>query len=148
MERLACPLLCFLVIGCSSASRSGSAAFEACRDVLEAQAAAWNRGDLDAFADGYQRSPEIVFAGVSGVTLGWEDMLSRYRTGYPDREVMGRLEFSELDFQAMSPDVVNVRGAWRLFRSADEPHGRFLLVMREFAGGWKIVLDFTTSDDR
>ena len=147
MRHLTCLLLSCVVVGCSTTSQPGSSAFEACRDVLETQAEAWNRGDLDAFADGYQRSAELVFAGVSGITTGWEDMVSRYRTAYPDREAMGRLTFSDLDFEEMGPDVVNVRGAWRLFRSADEPHGRFLLVMRKFESGWKIVLDFSTSSD-
>ena len=40
------------------------------RAVLEAQAAAWNRGDIDGFMEGYARSPQTTFVSGDEVTRG------------------------------------------------------------------------------
>ncbi|MGH9743149.1 MAG: DUF4440 domain-containing protein, partial [Candidatus Acidiferrum sp.] len=66
--------------------------------VLDAQQAAWNRGDVDAFLVGYWHSPELTFSGSSGISRGWDGVLARYKKNYPDRAAMGHLEFSGLEF--------------------------------------------------
>ena len=48
------------------------------RQVLEDQAAAWNRGDLDAFMEGYWRSEDLVFTSGGNVQRGWQTTLDRY----------------------------------------------------------------------
>src|SRR5262245_32100078 len=48
--------------------------------VLEAQIAAWNRGDLEAFMQSYWQSPELRFASGSTPVRGWASALRRYRT--------------------------------------------------------------------
>src|SRR5712692_2377374 len=68
-----------------------AANLEAIRGVLNAQQAAWNRADVDAFLVGYWRSPEVTFSGSSGVTRGWDGVLARYKKNYPDRAAMGQL---------------------------------------------------------
>ena len=45
---------------------------DAIRVVLNAQEAAWNRGDVDAFLVGYRQSSELTFSGSSGVSRGWD----------------------------------------------------------------------------
>src|SRR5262249_50725899 len=62
---------------------------EAIRAVLNAQQAAWNRGDVEAFVVGYWHSPELTFSGSSGVSRGWDGVLARYKKNYPDRATMG-----------------------------------------------------------
>ena len=44
----------------------------AIRGVLDAQAAAWNRGDLDVFMEGYWKSPDLKFFSGKDITSGWE----------------------------------------------------------------------------
>ena len=61
--------------------------------VLNAQQAAWNRGDVDAFLVGYWQSPELTFSGSSGVSRGWDGVMARYKKTYPDRATMGHLGF-------------------------------------------------------
>src|SRR5215469_7684674 len=79
--------------------------------VLAEQQAAWNRADVGAFMRGYWNSPELTFAGSSGITRGWEPVFERYRKQYPDRAAMGRLEFSELEMRSLGPDAALVLAA-------------------------------------
>jgi beta-aspartyl-peptidase (threonine type) len=132
---------------------AGCAGTDAVRDrreiqeVLTAQAAAWNRGDLDAFLAGYWRSEQTVFAGGDKVHRGFEAMARRYRDAYPTKEKMGRLSFSNLTFEQLEADRAVVTGSWELEIAGSEkrPGGVFTLIWRRFADGWKIVHDHTSS---
>ena len=117
----------------------------AVRAVLDTQVAAWNRGDIEGFMDGYARSVNTVFVSGDSVTHGWQTVLDRYKKGYDTREKMGTLSFSDLEINPMGNDVAVVLGSWRLKRVNDEPHGRFTLIFRKTKVGWKIVHDHTSS---
>jgi hypothetical protein len=60
--------------------------------VLEAQAAAWNRGDLEAFCALY--AADAAFASPTGLIRGRDAVLARYRTKYPDAASRGALSFT------------------------------------------------------
>jgi uncharacterized protein (TIGR02246 family) len=113
--------------------------------VLNAQQAAWNRADVDAFLVGYWRSPEVTFSGTGGVTRGWEGVLARYKKNYPDKAAMGQLDFSGLEFRFLGPDAALVLGRWHLKREKDDVGGVFSLVWQRFPEGWKIVHDHTSA---
>ena len=49
------------------------------RAVLDAQAAAWNRGDIAGYMDGYARSDATTFVSGDTVTHGWQTVLERYQ---------------------------------------------------------------------
>lgn len=115
------------------------------RAVLSAQAASWNRGDLDGFLSGYWRSDDLRFASGGNVARGYDQLVERYRTTYPDRAAMGELSFSDLEIDQISPDAAVVHGAWSLTLEADKPSGLFTLVFRQIGGEWLIVSDTTTS---
>lgn len=117
----------------------------AIRAVLDAQTAAWNRGDIEGFMDGYARSPDIVFISGDSLTHGWQTVFDRYKKGYDSREKMGTLQFSDLDVKVVSKDAAIVIGRWQLTREKDTPHGRFTLIFRRRAEGWRIVHDHTSS---
>ncbi len=119
--------------------------FGECRTVILRQQAAWNRGDLDAFCADYWNSEDLVFATASSTAVGWEAMRDRYRSRYTDRETMGQLAFSELSMSMLADDTVVCRGRWQLNRAKDAPWGRFVIVLRRFDDGWKVVADYTTS---
>lgn len=112
--------------------------------VLNAQQAAWNRGDVDAFLNGYWRSPELTFSGSSGVSRGWDGVLARYKKNYPDRAAMGELDFSRLEFRFLGPDTALVLGKWHLKREPGDIGGVFTLVWQRFPEGWKIIHDHTS----
>ena len=117
----------------------------AVRAVIEAQAAAWNRGDLEGYMDGYERSEETTFISGDTVTRGWQTVLERYRRAYDSREKMGTLEFGEIEVKPLSPFYAVANGRWQLTRASDRPRGRFSLIFRRTNAGWRIVQDTTTS---
>jgi len=130
------------------ASISVSAAVNATNEIqnlLHAQQEAWNRGDIDAFMNGYWRSEETVFVSGDEVTRGWQKVLDRYKTKYSDRAKMGTLTFSNLEITSLSNDSAVALGVWKLKRANDEPHGRFTLIFRRFPEGWKILHDHTSA---
>jgi ketosteroid isomerase-like protein len=114
------------------------------RSVLEMQSAAWNRGDIDAFMEGYWRSPEVEFVGASGITRGWQAVHDRYRRNYPDGKAMGKLSFSNLEVHVDCPDGAFAIGNFQLEREKDRPSGVFTLNFRKFKEGWRVVADHTT----
>jgi ketosteroid isomerase-like protein len=115
------------------------------RAVIEAQAAAWNRGDVEGYMDGYDRSPNTEFVGGDSITRGWQQVLDRYKQRYDTREKMGVLTFSDLEISLISKDAALVLGRWRLKRANDEPHGTFTLLFRKTKAGWRIVHDHSSS---
>jgi len=117
----------------------------AVRAVLDAQRDAWNRGDVEGYMDGYERSKETVFVSGDNVTRGWQTVLDRYKKNYDSREKMGTLTFSDLEITPVGNDAAIVLGRWHLQRVKDEPHGRFTLILRRTRQGWKIIHDHTSS---
>jgi len=115
------------------------------QSVLTAQQDAWNRGDIDAFMNGYARSASTVFVSRDEVERGWETVRDRYRVKYSDRARMGALSFSDTEVTMLSPDAAVVLGRWRLKRANDEPHGRFTLIFKRLSEGWRIVHDHTSA---
>ncbi len=126
-------------------ARANEQAVADVRAVLEAQAAAWNRGDVDGYMDGYERAETTTLVSADTITRGWQTVLDRYKKAYNSREKMGTLAFSELDIKPLSPFYAVATGRWQLTRANDTPHGRFMLLLRRTDAGWRIVHDTTTS---
>jgi ketosteroid isomerase-like protein len=114
------------------------------RAVMKAQEAAWNRGDIDGFMEGYARSGTTEFVSGDKLTRRWQTVRDRYQKKYTSQEKMGRLTFSDLQITMLAPDAAIVLGRWKLARKADQPHGIFTLLFRRTAAGWRIVHDHTS----
>ena len=143
---LSCALLLVLGFIVMAREAPGQTKDEAAvRAVLEAQAAAWNRGDIDGYMDGYDRSPRTEFVGGDSITRGWQEVLDRYKKRYDTRDKMGALTFSDLEITLLGKDAAMVLGRWRLKRASDEPHGTFTLLFRKSKAGWRIVHDHTST---
>jgi ketosteroid isomerase-like protein len=144
--RLTLSIFCSILMAsfvCAAEQSSNSTA--EIQFVLSAQQDAWNRGDIDAFMNGYARSASTVFISEDEVTRGWETVRDRYRVKYSDRAKMGALSFSDIEVTMLSPDAATVLGRWRLKRAKDEPHGRFTLIFKRMPEGWRIVHDHTSA---
>ncbi len=113
--------------------------------ILQTQADAWNRGDIDAFMATYAPVSDLRFASGGSVTYGWQPTLERYKQRYPDRAAMGSLAFSELTVTELAPDAALVFGHWQLTRAQDSPQGLFTLLVRRTPAGWKIFADHTSA---
>ncbi len=129
-----------------SASLLASSA-EEIRAVLDRQARDWNRGDISAFMRGYDRSPELTFAGQSGVRRGFEAVEARYREKYSTPAKMGKLRFSEVEVRMLGENHALVLGRFDLDRAAafgGPASGRFTLVLVKRPQGWRILHDHTS----
>jgi len=129
---------------CAAQEQSPNSAAEI-QSVFTAQQDAWNRGDIDAFMNGYAQSASTVFVSGDEVTRGWDTVRERYRKKYSDRTKMGTLTFSEIEVTPLSADSAVVLGRWKLQRANDHPHGRFTLVFKRLPEGWRIILDHTAA---
>jgi len=114
------------------------------RAVLDQQVAAWNRGDIDGFMDGYARSDKLEFVSGGKITRGWQTVRDRYHRKYESREKMGTLAFSDIEVSSLNATTAVVQGHWSLRRNADQPHGSFVLIFRRQPEGWRIVHDETS----
>jgi ketosteroid isomerase-like protein len=137
-------LFAMLALAAAPAVAASSDSAAEIRAVMAAQVAAWNRGDIDGFMEGYARSKATEFVDGDKLTRGWEAMRNRYRKKYNTRLMMGRVIFSELRITPLGADAALVTGRWKLLRGPDEPHGRFTVLFRRTPVGWRIVHDHTS----
>ncbi|MCP4246154.1 MAG: nuclear transport factor 2 family protein [bacterium] len=116
-------------------------------NVLNAQADAWNRGDLDTFMAHYWPTEELTFSSGGQTTRGWQATLDSYRRRYPTPERMGRLRFDHLEIHPLPPTAALVLGRWHLDRPPDAggpTGGNFSLIFRRIKERWLIVHDHTS----
>ncbi len=116
----------------------------AIEQVLKDQQAAWNEGDIEKFMTGYLNSPELAFIGSGGIQRGYTTVLERYKKRYPDKETMGELSFTDLDFVPAGKRFYLVIGKFSLKRPTDSPSGYFTLLWQKTPQGWKIINDHTS----
>jgi len=128
-----------------AAAQTDAKSIIAIKAVINAQRDAWNKGDIEGYMEGYDKSDNTVFVSGDNINHGWKTVLERYKKSYDSREKMGTLEFSDLEVTILSKDSAVVLGRWLLKRSNDEPHGRFTLIFKKTQSGWRIVHDHTSS---
>ncbi|HOS99493.1 MAG TPA: polysaccharide deacetylase family protein [Acidobacteriota bacterium] len=126
------------------------------RDVvqlLERQAEAWNRGDLEAFCSVYAET--AAFASPKGLTRGRAEVLARYRQSYPDEAARGRLSFEILEILPVQGREVSLLGdarpgrihavsvlaRWAIATAAATRSGLTLLVLHHRGDTWVVVQD-------
>ena len=114
--------------------------------VLSAQAAAWNRGDIAGYMEGYWKSDSLLFTSGGRARRGWKETYETYAARYDTREKMGTLAFSDMEFHSLAPGAAWVFGRWELERAGDRPGGVFTIVLRKFPEGWRVVHDHTSTD--
>ena len=117
------------------------------RAMLKNSEAAWNRGDLAAFASDYEDSPATTFVGKEVTRGGTQAVLDRYRRAYPTPEAMGTLTFSEIEVRSLGEGFALALGKFSLKRSpagGGDASGRFTLVLHKTKSGWKIIHDHTS----
>jgi uncharacterized protein (TIGR02246 family) len=117
------------------------------RTLLKNSGEAWNRGDLVTFASAYEDSPDTTFIGREVTRGGTQAILDRYRRTYPNRDAMGTLTFSEIEIRTLAPDVALATGKYELKRTTaagGDTSGRFTLILRRSAAGWKIIHDHSS----
>ena len=133
-----------LISACTTATRDSDS--RAIRSVLESQQRAWNRGDLEAFMDGYDRSDNIVFTSGGKIRRGFDETLNRYKAAYGAKKAMGILGFNILETRFLGPDAALVMGRYTLRETPKAGSGLFSLVFVRRAEGWRCIHDHTSAD--
>lgn len=144
IQRCTLSLAAILIALAAAVDAQNDKAAVAIRKVMDEQAVAWNRGDIDEFMKGYWNSDKLVFVSGDRVTRGWQPTLDNYKRNYDSRAKMGTLTFSDLEINVLSKDAAVVLGSWSLAREKDNPRGKFTLVFRKFKEGWRIIMDHTS----
>ena len=142
MKRVA---VVILLLACWPAfSQTNPSAESAIHQLLDQQTADWNRGDVTAFMQGYENSPQTTFVGQT-VQYGYATILERYKKLYATPATMGKLTFTHLAIRVLDPTYASVTGNFHLERpQSGNVDGIFSLLCKRTPQGWKIILDHTT----
>lgn len=140
LKNLFCGALLLLSACCLAQSKD----LAAIHQIMEDQAAAWNRGNLDDFMKGYWNNDSLIFVGQSGLTYGYKNALDNYKKNYNDPDKMGKLFFTLLKVKKLSPEYCFVIGKWLLKRKAGDVGGIYTLLFRKIDGHWRIITDHTS----
>ena len=117
---------------------------QAIRKILANQTIQWNKGNIEAFMNGYWKSDSLLFVGKSGPKYGYREALANYKKGYPDTATMGKLAFDILKIQSLSPNTYFVLGKWMLKRSIGDVSGYYTLLFRKINNQWVIAVDHSS----
>jgi ketosteroid isomerase-like protein len=135
---------CLLLVRQSSAEDPAKSVHK----MLDDQVAAWNKGDLKGFMQGYWDSTELTFYSGRDVRKGWRETYERYQIRYQkDGAEMGHLTFSDLLFEPLAEKTMLVRGRWKLELKKGNVDGLFSLIVKEKPEGWRIVHDHTSAGE-
>ncbi|MES2005147.1 MAG: nuclear transport factor 2 family protein [Bacteroidota bacterium] len=117
---------------------------QAIRKILADQTVQWNKGNLDAFMNGYWKNDSLLFVGRTGPKYGYQTTLDNYKKNYPDTTVMGKLSFDILKVQPLSSDCYFVLGKFMLKRTIGDLSGYYTLLFRKINNHWVIVADHSS----
>lgn len=146
--RAACVALCIAAFASAPALRAQSGdSTAAILQVLADQQNAWNQGDIVTFMHGYNDAPDTTFIGKT-IEKGYQPILARYQRNYATHDAMGILKFSGVSVRMLGPDHAVVTGQFHLSRTAaggGDAQGIYSLIFEKETGGWKIILDHTST---
>lgn len=113
--------------------------------LLETSAAAWNRGDLDAFMHTYLSDSSTTFVTSDGAHYGFDWIRARYAPRFAAGAVRDSLRFDRVAARPLGADYALVTAHYVLFRGDSvTATGPFTLVLVRTAGGWRMIHDHTS----
>lgn len=138
------PFIFFLLLFTAHVSNAQQNDKELILKLLETQRNDWNKGNIEAYMQGYAKTDSLLFVGKSGPNYGWQNTMNNYLRSYPDKSAMGYLSFNIREVRMISDDYAFVLGAWHLKRDKDEPSGYFTLILKKVSGEWRVVIDHSS----
>ena len=114
-------------------------------DMMTRSAAAWNRGDLDAFVSDYRPGVRTTYIGRSAVIRGPDPIRAVYAPRFAPGAVRDSLSFEDTEVDLLAPGVANVI-SWYVLSRGDSVvrRGPTSLVMLREGGRWRIVHDHSS----
>ena len=113
--------------------------------MMSRSAAAWNRGDLDAFVRDYADDMGTTYIGSRGIMRGTAAIREAYAPRFAPGATRDSLHFERVEVDLLAPDLANTI-AWYVLVRGDSvtAKGPTSLVMRRMNGAWKIVHDHSS----
>ena len=108
-------------------------------ELLSRSAAAWSAGNLDAFMECYEESPDTLYLSGTRFVSGYEAIRSMYAERFGG--AMGSLKISVLEIKPIETSHAMLVGTYSLGVYG----GHCLLVLRKTARGWRISADHSAS---
>lgn len=113
---------------------------EEIREVLEAQAAAWSRGELEGYIS--RLAPDVHYVTADGLVVGRDVLRERYGESFGTQGAMGNLEL-QIDRIDVVGEAAFVVLRWALTRSLADRGGHALLGLVRREGRWELSYDAT-----
>lgn len=110
---------------------------------LQSQQQAWNDGNIDGFMTYYWNNDSLKFIGSKGITYGWQKTLDNYKKSYPNKEAMGKLQFTILEHTQVGKNYIYIIGKWNL-QKEKPANGHFTLLWKKIKNKWVIISDHTS----
>jgi ketosteroid isomerase-like protein len=111
------------------------------------EAAAWNRGDLDAFMSDYAPGDLPTYVAGGHLVRGFDAIRSRYAPRFAPGARRDSLRIEELQVRPITDRYVLLTARYILFRGdSTTASGPFTLLMERRPEGWKILHDHSSSD--
>jgi hypothetical protein len=125
-----------------AAVRAAASGGAAARAGLEAQVAAWNRGDLEGALSAYWDSPRLTWVSRSGVQRGLAAFAEGMRADFADRSKMGVYSAEMLDVRDLGPGAGLIVFRWQIARDGKRLMGGVSTqIWRDVGGGWKVAFE-------
>ena len=117
--------------------------------VLNRSAIAWSAGDLDAFMECYENSPDTLYLTSTQVVAGYTGIRSMYaeRFGAGSDHSMGCLQIKVLRVTPLGADHALAVGSYLLDGVTPSRQGHMgmcSLILHKTARGWRISADHTS----
>ena len=113
--------------------------------MMQRSAAAWTRGDLDAFMEDYMPGDATTYVGRRGVLRGPAAIRAAYAPRFAPGAVHDSLSFEALEVDLLAPDAAHALAYYVLSRGDSvTARGPTSLVLRKRDGRWRIVHDHSS----
>ena len=115
--------------------------------MFDRSAAAWNRGDLEAFLSDYANEPTTSFVAGATVHYGYEWIRENYAPRFAPGAARDSLRFIDLSSRPLGTGHALATARYVLHRGDSVTStGIFTVVLRRENGDWKILHDHTSRD--
>ena len=113
--------------------------------MLAHGAAAWNRGDLDAFMSDYLPGARTSFVTNQGVLHDLDEIRARYAPRFAPGGTRDSLSFERIETDWLAPGVAYMNAVYVLSRGDSVvARGPTSLVLLKHEGRWRIVHDHSS----
>lgn len=112
--------------------------------LMHQQELDWNEGNIDSFMKPYWHSDKLQFIVKKHIRKGYDLVLASYKRHYHSKELMGKLSFDNLEYQALDDahTIYQVTGLWKV-EAKDTSDGNFSLIFKKIDNDFKIIIDHT-----